>query len=238
MGEIETLFTPVTRGLVRDKAYVQIREAIFAGKFWPGTRLRELTLARAFGVSQATIREALALLEKDNLVTRTPGRGTQVIDLSARAISERITVRVALEQIACVSAAEKMTPADFEEAAGRAQEIRRAGRLNDFYALFQADLNFHRYIWQKSGNEALSQVLEPLVAPLFALGVIYARAEMKRAQDASSHGSHEVILASMKQRNRRQIRVLVRRHWTQSGLQRIIAEKEREPRKAPSRVRA
>jgi DNA-binding FadR family transcriptional regulator len=37
-----------------------------------------------------------------------------------------------------------------------------------YYESAQADLEFHRYVWQCSGNEVLCRHLELLIVPLFA----------------------------------------------------------------------
>ncbi len=54
-------------------------DRIARGMWPPGTRLpNETELAREFGVSQGTLRKALAALEARGLLARAPGRGTTV----------------------------------------------------------------------------------------------------------------------------------------------------------------
>ena len=65
----------VLPSVVRD----QIVARITSGELRPGARLpAEPTLAASYGVSRATLREALRSLEEDGFVTRTPGAGTFV----------------------------------------------------------------------------------------------------------------------------------------------------------------
>ena len=55
---------------------------IVSGQYEPGERLpTEEELVRYFGVSKITIRGALAVLEADELITRTRGKGTFVADV-------------------------------------------------------------------------------------------------------------------------------------------------------------
>jgi GntR family transcriptional repressor for pyruvate dehydrogenase complex len=68
---------PVRRVL---KAYEQVndqlRELIVSGELAPGERLpNEAVLAREFGVSRATVREALRILTAQNLIRTTKGTG-------------------------------------------------------------------------------------------------------------------------------------------------------------------
>ncbi|MGH3039100.1 MAG: FadR/GntR family transcriptional regulator, partial [Gaiellaceae bacterium] len=62
------------------KAYEQVndqlRELIVSGELAPGERLpNEAVLAREFGVSRATVREALRILTAQNLIRTTKGAG-------------------------------------------------------------------------------------------------------------------------------------------------------------------
>lgn len=66
--------TPVLRP--RQQVESQIRRAILDGRFQQGDRLpREAELAETFGVSRATIREALRSLVEGGLITKLPGAG-------------------------------------------------------------------------------------------------------------------------------------------------------------------
>lgn len=57
-----------------------------------GDRLpTETVLAREFGVSRETLREALAGLEKDGLIRRTPSRGTFIERIPAPGVKTRMT---------------------------------------------------------------------------------------------------------------------------------------------------
>ncbi len=76
---------------LRDQTVTVLREAILNETFRPGDKLVERTLAEQTGVSRTSIREALAQLEAEGLVTRMAGRGMRVSGLSvdeARAIYE------------------------------------------------------------------------------------------------------------------------------------------------------
>ena len=56
-------------------------EAIASGEHAVGTTLPpEKTLCEIFGVSRHTIRDAIALIERDGLVSRRQGSGTTVCD--------------------------------------------------------------------------------------------------------------------------------------------------------------
>ena len=65
-----------------------LREKIRAGEFAPGMRLdNQRQLAKSFGVTLMTLRQALAVLERENLIARRHGLGTFV---AARSIEYEI----------------------------------------------------------------------------------------------------------------------------------------------------
>ena len=54
-----------TRENFTSRVYAQLREALMAGRFWPGQRLRIGELALAMGVSQTPVREAVMQLVRE-----------------------------------------------------------------------------------------------------------------------------------------------------------------------------
>jgi len=90
-------FEPVYRQLARI-----LRDQIRAGKLQPGAALpSEATLAQTFDVGRDTVRDAIASLRNDGLVTTIRGRGTFVrepaTDLTVirAGAGTRVTARVA-----------------------------------------------------------------------------------------------------------------------------------------------
>ncbi|HEU4964615.1 MAG TPA: GntR family transcriptional regulator [Bacilli bacterium] len=74
----------------------RIKEWVSSGEWPPGTRLpSEFELAKEFGVSRATLREALRVLEEEGVVNRKHGIGTF--------IAERSLVQAGIEQLFSVT---------------------------------------------------------------------------------------------------------------------------------------
>lgn len=182
----------------------QLREDIMNGSRMPGTPLRELTLAKELRVSQATIREALQRLEYAGLVTRKPNLGTTVTRLSPRDVRERVSVRVVLECMAAEEAAERMTEADFEELERRLKKLGTAVESNNYYEAAQADLEFHRQVWQCSGNDILRRLLELVTVPLFAFAAMLRSHGLQRLTAVVA--AHSPLIAALRSKDRAQIR--------------------------------
>lgn len=157
----------VTPSVGRQVAHA-IREAIYSGRIALGEPLRELHLARELSVSQVSVREALLELANQGLVVRTPNVGTVVTELSSEDVRQRVQIRIALETLAFVEASRRFTKRDAKELEGRLETLSQAIARNQYHESAQADLHFHRYIWQLSGNEILAHTLDQITIPLFA----------------------------------------------------------------------
>src|ERR1051325_8133236 len=75
------------------KAYELLREAIASGKLKPGERVLESELATLLEMSRTPVREAIAALEADGLVTVDGVRGRVVTKLDYQSVMELYAVR-------------------------------------------------------------------------------------------------------------------------------------------------
>src|SRR5690554_8175797 len=98
-----------------DRAFEWLEEAIVKGDYAPGTRLDEAGLAEAFGISRGPVREAIRRLEGKGIVERVAHAGVRVAQPSHHDLLELLTIREALEGMACRLA----TPLISEEALGQ-----------------------------------------------------------------------------------------------------------------------
>ena len=193
-----------------DQAYNTLLDAIFNGNFLPGESLRELHLAQELAISQTSVREALTKLERVGLVVRVPNKGTFVTELSNREIQERITLRITLEEIACVEALKRITPAAITNLKAKLVDINQAVIDNSYFEAAQADLEFHRAIWEISGNKTLYQLLDQLTVPLFAFISILRRIEEESLE--SINDSHKVIVDAFESGVERRVKEVIRQH--------------------------
>lgn len=69
------------------KLYQWLKDQIIEGKLGPGSKVyAELKLAEMFQISRQTVRQAISMLEKEGLVSRTRGSGTYVTEQSEKYI--------------------------------------------------------------------------------------------------------------------------------------------------------
>jgi DNA-binding GntR family transcriptional regulator len=160
---------------LRDQIAEVLERDIVTGAFEPGQRLVERELTTRFGVSSIPVREALLDLEGRGLVTRRVNCGYSVVRLSIEEMRSICELRRLLEPEVVRWAVRRLT----EEGADRLREqhsrFAEAAAANDLPAFFHEDLQFHRIIWELSGNRYAARALEAAVGSLFAAGISQAR---------------------------------------------------------------
>jgi DNA-binding GntR family transcriptional regulator len=206
-------FKPVKFGSVQARVVEALREAILSGQVKPGEVLREARLGASLGVSQATVREALLKLEQAGLVARTK-RETTVTNLNPRDIAERSRLRAVLEGMAGSEAAQRMTADDFEELDRRLAAIHAALKRDVYMEFMNADLEFHRFVWEKSGDRTLASMLDLLTVPMFAFLSIQRSRSLHHL--AATVRSHDPIVAALRSGDSEAIREAFRQHIEES----------------------
>lgn len=178
--------------------YEQLKQMIFDGQFQPGERINETQLAKQFGVSRSPVREAMRLLEKDELLIADHRSGYSVYTLSEEDVEELYQIRIALEtlavELACKEAAQKELD-DIEQVLTQADEaIKQQLPSKDIVQLHEA---FHQKIILASHNHRLYKQLNHVNALIHFCRIFHfssgARAETIQTE-------HAAIYSEMKER--------------------------------------
>src|SRR5690349_11584951 len=101
------------RLLLKEQAYVSIRDAIVNGTLAPGEKLRDPELEQWLGISRTPIREAIARLETAGLVHTLPGRSTVVSTIERAAVRDAEAVAADLHALATRLAVPMMGRTEF-----------------------------------------------------------------------------------------------------------------------------
>lgn len=211
MSKTATLLKPLKTASLSSRVFETLRDAIFAGRLKAGDPLRELHLARELNVSQATIREALVQLEQLGLVVRTPNIGTHVTRMSREEVAERVELRVILEERAMTQAAPRLGEPEFAALTQLVHRITEASARDAYFEEAQADLAFHRYIWERTGNRTLYRTLDQIAVPLFAFVSILRGANRQSLKDVVQ--SHEGIVEALRHPSQKSIREALHQHF-------------------------
>lgn len=164
------------------RAYESLREEIIDGSLAPGTVLQEVELATRLGISRTPVREALARLTSESLLSPLGARGVVVPHMSLPQVRDLFAYREALESSA-VALAARATPAARERFSQLTTDFDRADVKNAtaYYAL-SAQLD--HAIAQTANNSYLTRALTQLRPHLQRVRRI-ARDDMPRLEESA-----------------------------------------------------
>ncbi|HEY1818897.1 MAG TPA: GntR family transcriptional regulator [Trebonia sp.] len=139
-----------------------LRQAVLVGDLLPGERLVEGDLALRFVASRGAVREALALLDNEGLVTRQANRGAWVRTVSVDETIEFTEVRAVLEGLCAAKAAARATAGDREALRRLLAEMQAAVGAGDVLVYCAASRQMHQAIRQMADQHAASDALNRL----------------------------------------------------------------------------
>jgi DNA-binding GntR family transcriptional regulator len=194
----EEVAAPV-RGIGRSglatQAYEALREQILDQTIRPGARLNIDQLTASLGVSSSPIREALARLLSERLVSFEPYIGYSAARIPDDSwFHDMVDFRAMIEGTAALAGAPRRNPEiiaamerAFDEMAssGLGQHYRKYRRFND------ADARFHRAIVASAGNQVSMQVYAD-VQPHVHYARLYLHREVE--EEAEVAAQHRAIL--------------------------------------------
>ena len=160
---------------LRDVVFNTLRDAILTGKLVPGERLMENQLAEKLGVSRTPVREALRMLELENLVELVPRKGAQVLDMSEKDITNILEVRSALEGLATSLACKKMSKEDLQQLKSMEADFEKAVADNDVEHFVDIDEDFHDLIFAATENDKLINIFRNLRIQLYRYRMAQAK---------------------------------------------------------------
>ncbi len=178
---------------------------IVRGDFEPGEKLRQDIIAREFGVSQVTVREALLRVASQGLAISLPRRGMCVAPVDQTAIEELRVMRGALEPVALQRSVPNLTPNQIAEIETIHEECNAAETSE---AWEDANRRFHMAV--------ISACRMPrLIAEISNLQLLYMWHFSKRHTAKwrrRDNPDHAAILSAIKARDAELARSLMRRH--------------------------
>lgn len=153
------------RARTSDRVYDELATAIRDLRLPPGASLSETDLAERLHVSRTPLREAIARLVENGLVTVVPQVGTRVALIRFADVAQAQFVREHLE-VAAFAAACKVADRDIDGLRAVIAAQQRAHEAHDFDAFFAADEALHERIFEISGYPGAWKALQPLKVQL------------------------------------------------------------------------
>lgn len=237
-------FAVLTVPKASDVLAAEIRERILSGEFAEGMALPpERRLVEQTGLSRATVREALRILDVENLVDIRPGRGGGAFvhrpDRESLASTVRLVIRgqqirldalhetrEAIEPTCAALAAQRRTDADLAALDAAHAELVDAGA--DIPRFLRANIRWHNAVARAGDNELLIGFMSALSQ------AIYTATDIEQFMDAEIRDvtarAHARVTEAIRERDRGAASRRMERHVC--GFSHAVAHVDRRARVA------
>ena len=204
-----------------------LRAAIVQGESKPGERLNELLISSKLGISRSPIREALRILESENLVEIHSRKGAFVRNLSVKEVEEVYQVISSIERTAVRLAIDHLNAERERELKSMVVELEEHLKSNDFSKFMDFSMRLHHFIIEASENRLLSKIYHYLQPQRERLRRVI---DMDKADMSKSLKEHLAISKALLKRDREKAELLLSKHIDE-GTQRILGKllKSEEP---------
>jgi GntR family transcriptional repressor for pyruvate dehydrogenase complex len=215
-----------------EEVIARLKKEIGSGRLAPGARLpTEQELMAALGVSRTVVREAVAALRADGLITTRQGSGAYVaadvsrvpfrIDperlSSIEDVLEVMELRLAIEVEAAALAAQRIGPQSLTSIERVLAAIEAAVARGE--AAINEDFAFHLAVAEASGNPRFAELLEFLgrhVIPRQSIRVAVSPQDEQRRYLARIQNEHRRIHDALRKGDPAEARRAMREHLTRS----------------------
>lgn len=143
--------------------YEELRKQILTLQLKPGLQLDETSLAANFGLSRSPIRDALARLSSEGLVTILPNRTTLVTPFEIEEFPKYIAALDLIQRAVCRLAAIERSERDLENIKRADKAYLEAVRKLDLQALTERNKAFHVEVAKAANNPYFINYYERLL---------------------------------------------------------------------------
>lgn len=213
-AEIEA---PKTRS---EQVYDLLKERILNQKIKPGEALMEVAVSEAIGVSRTPVREAFRLLQHEGLVIRNPRGGVLVTELTLEELKEVSDLRLVFETYSIELTCERITQEEIALLEATVREVdefmpsSNSGQEIDLLRLGALNTRFHDILYEAAGSHYLKRILEIIRLPILRYRPFSLETKKQRER---SWEEHRMIINLLKNRNKKELKKLIRKHVKDAG---------------------
>lgn len=154
---------------LRELALEHLRNSIIDGTLKMGQTLSERGISEELGVSKSPVREALAQLRDEGLVSIEPQKGARVFTLSEAEVAQICDFRQAIETAAFELALKRSPDGLARDMSRVVDEMKTARQAGNERRYLELDTEFHHLIFSHAGNDYLTSSYTRYVGKIAAL---------------------------------------------------------------------
>lgn len=178
--------------------YEYLHKKIITHAIEPGKKISFAKIANEIEVSRATVRAAVLLLEKVNLIEKVPNLGFCVAPLTISEMHELYITRKIIESGAAKILCESITNSQKKHFNDMLKTMDKAMRENDYEGFAYADFNFHKSIVEFSNARYIINMYNSVSDIILRYIMYTAYPKSKTTLTPLMLHQHKIIVASIK----------------------------------------
>lgn len=156
-----------SRATLRENVYNYLRSELASGNIEPGSYIDMPQLAKTLKVSKTPLRDALIVLEVEDIVTIYPRKGVMVNLVTMETIKHIYQIGSGLESVLMTSVFDYIAPVHLKKMRGVIKQAFDDFDKDDFSQAYDLNLQFHRVFHDLSDNAFLKRQLDGIFDRLF-----------------------------------------------------------------------
>jgi GntR family transcriptional regulator, rspAB operon transcriptional repressor len=187
----------------KNSAYSYLKEKLLNCEILPGQYINEKDLIQGSDYGRTPLREALIMLQTENLIEVIPRQGTYAKKITKENVCNLFALRKLLEpSIATEYRTNIELQKLFDLDAQMLQLCRKSGKDYDAKAFYTLDISFHRLIASFTGNERITDTLEPLLQETYRIGIFNNLSNTENKPEETYEQHHKIIEAILSENNK------------------------------------
>ena len=209
-----------------DRVVTYIKQSILDGTYKPGTKVKEVVIAKKLSISRAPIREALQILIKEGLVVWIPQKGKFITELTPKQIRDSYFTGGILEAAAVCSVIQKYTASDIKKLETLSEKMNQISETDEaIEKVAPLDDEFHKILFSRIDNQFLLEFCRRSCQGISKFLLFRYWIQLYSAKEI--YWRHKVIVDALKKSDVYELEGCIRNHYRDAG-QRMseICEKE------------
>lgn len=170
--------------------YQRIQTAILEHRLLPGAKLAEERLAAVTGASRMRIRQVLARLAHEQIVTQIPNRGAYVARPTVEEAQEMFETRRLIEPPLVAKLCRQVTPDNVAALRAHLDKERVARQSGDLRSVIRLSGEFHILLVEMVANTILTRIIRELTSLTCLIITLYD----KPSAPACPHHEHSDLV--------------------------------------------
>jgi DNA-binding GntR family transcriptional regulator len=194
--------------------YNYLKDGIVRGNIKSGQRVIEKEIASHFGVSTTPVREAVLRLGAEGYIDIDSHRKAIVKEVSFEELKNIFQVLAAIDQLAADQVIDHIQPESVYLLEKMTVNMKRFCKPATVEKYLEANVAIHNKIWESLQNKVLEKTLLFVHGQLLRYNHARNITFQKPGVLEDSMKDHEKILEALKDRNKKELRRIQKKHWS------------------------